>query len=376
MASRHEGCIRDERLALRSLLFTIALFIICHYPLFIAHLTLLSVIVPLFNEQESLSDLLEQLYAAMQEKELHNLFSEPFSFEVIMVDDGSTDRSASLIRDFILSRPELRLISFQKNFGKTAALSAGFMAATGDYICTIDADLQDDPFAIKEMIKKLQEGFDMVSGWKQQRKDPISKTLPSKLFNTVTRLFTGISLHDFNCGLKVYRKEVTRRLELRGDMHRYIPVLAEWMGFKITELPVKHQARQFGTTKYNSSRFFSGLFDFLSVLFITRYLRRPMHFFGMAGLFSFLFGFIISLYVTLDKILLHKPVSNRPILFLGILLLILGVQLFSTGLLGEILTTSSSRENLFAIRETLNLSPGQADTFGITDYIKTFDSDL
>ena len=159
-------------------------------------------------------------------------------------------------------------------------------------------------------------------------------------------------------------------------MHRYIPVLAEWMGFKIAEIPVRHQARKFGTTKYDSSRFFSGLFDFLSVLFITRYLRRPMHFFGMAGLFSFLFGFIISLYVTLDKILLHKPVSNRPILFLGILLLILGVQLFSTGLLGEILTTSSSRENLFAIRETLNLSPGQADTFGITDYIKTFDSDL
>ena len=327
----------------------------------------LSIVVPLFNEQESLPDLLEQLYLAMQDKELYSLFKGPFSFEIIMVDDGSTDSSASVIRNMILSRPELRLISFQRNFGKTAALSAGVMAATGDYVCTIDADLQDDPFAIKEMIEKMQEGYDLVSGWKQQRKDPISKTLPSKLFNLVTRLFTGITIHDFNCGLKVYRKEITRRLELRGDMHRYIPVLAEWMGFKIAELPVRHQARQFGTTKYDSSRFFSGLFDFLSVLFITRYLRRPMHFFGMAGLISFILGFTISLYVTLDKILLHKPVSNRPILFLGILLLILGVQLFSTGLLGEMLSTSSSKGSSFAVRETVNLTPQQAGTFGNPD---------
>ena len=331
------------------------------------NLTSLTIIVPLYNEQESLPDLVKQLYAAMQENELRKLFKEPFSFEIIMVDDGSTDSSASLIGEMILSRPELRLISFQRNFGKTAALSAGFMAATGDYICTIDADLQDDPFAIKEMINKLQEGYDLVSGWKQQRKDPISKTLPSKLFNLVTRLFTGITIHDFNCGLKVYRKEVAKRLELRGDMHRYIPVLAEWMGFKIAELPVRHQARQFGTTKYDSSRFFSGLFDFLSVLFITRYLRRPMHFFGMAGLISFLLGFSISLYVTLDKIMLHKPVSNRPILFLGILLLILGVQLFSTGLLGEMLSTSSSKESSFAVRETQNLTAGQARKFGNPD---------
>jgi len=349
-------------LALPSLLSTFYF-----YLLSIVQLTSLSIVVPLFNEQESLPDLLEQLYLAMQEKELHHLFKGAFGFEIIMVDDGSTDHSASVIRNLIPARPELRLISFQRNFGKTAALSAGFMAATGDYVCTLDADLQDDPFAIKEMMQKIQEGYDLVSGWKQQRKDPISKTLPSKLFNLVTRLFTGITIHDFNCGLKLYRREVTRRLELRGDMHRYIPVLAEWMGFKIAELPVKHQARQFGSTKYDSSRFFSGLFDFLSVLFITRYLRRPMHFFGMAGLISFILGFTISLYVTLDKILLHKPVSNRPILFLGILLLILGVQLFSTGLLGEMLSTSSSRESSFAVRETLNLTDAQAGKFGSSD---------
>ncbi|TLU87868.1 MAG: glycosyltransferase family 2 protein [Chlorobium sp.] len=327
----------------------------------------LSIVVPLFNEQESLHELVEQLYTAMAEKELHALFQEPLTFEIIMVDDGSTDDSCPLIGSMIPSRPELRLISFQRNFGKTAALSAGFMAATGRYVCTIDADMQDDPFAIKEMIKKLQEGYDLVSGWKQHRKDPLSKTIPSRLFNGVTRLFTGITIHDFNCGLKVYRNEVTRRLELHGDMHRYIPVLAQWMGFRIAELPVEHHARKFGITKYGSSRFFSGLFDFLSVLFITRYLRRPMHFFGMAGLTSFLFGFLISLYVTLDKILLHKPVSNRPILFLGILLLILGVQLFSTGLLGEMLSTSSSRGSAFTVRKTLNLTAGQNRNFNTTD---------
>ena len=328
---------------------------------------LLSIVVPLFNERESLPELLEQLSAAMGEKELHALFKESFSFEIIMVDDGSTDDSHALIGSMIPLRPELRLISFQRNFGKTAALSAGFMAATGDYVCTIDADMQDDPFAIKEMIKKLQEGYDLVSGWKQQRKDPLSKTIPSKLFNGVTRLFSGIAIHDFNCGLKVYRQEVTRRLELHGDMHRYIPVLAHWMGFRIAELPVNHHARKFGSTKYGTSRFFSGLLDFLSVLFITRYLRRPMHFFGMAGLASFVFGFLISLYLTLDKILLQRPVSNRPILFFGILLLILGVQLFSTGLLGEMLSTSSSRGSAFTVRETLNLTPGQAKQFNTTD---------
>ncbi len=327
----------------------------------------LSIVVPLFNEQESIPELIEQLYAAMSEKELRNLFPEQFTFEILMVDDGSTDDSYDIISDLISSKPALRLISLQRNFGKTAALSAGFLAAAGDYVCTIDADLQDDPFAIKSMIQKLQEGYDLVSGWKQHRKDPLSKTIPSKLFNGVTRLFTGITMHDFNCGLKVYRKEVTKRLELHGDMHRYIPVLAQWMGFRIAELPVKHHARKFGTTKYGVSRFFAGLLDFLSVLFITRYLRRPMHFFGMVGFLSSLLGFLISMYVTLDKILLHKPVSNRPILFLGILLIILGVQLFSTGLLGEMLSTSSTKGSAFTVREIVNLTDGQARKFMLAE---------
>ncbi|NTU97350.1 MAG: glycosyltransferase family 2 protein [Chlorobiaceae bacterium] len=328
----------------------------------------LSVIVPLFNERESLFELLDRLYAAMREKELQDLLGKSSGFEIIMIDDGSTDGSSEMIGELIQEKPELRLITFQKNFGKTAALSAGFMAATGDYVCTIDADLQDDPFAIRPMLEKLLEGFDLVSGWKKNRRDPFSKIIPSKVFNMATRLFTGITIHDFNCGLKIYRREVTSRLELHGDMHRYIPVLADWMGFRITELPVRHSPRKFGNSKFGSSRFFPGLFDFLSVLFITRYLRRPMHFFGMAGLVSFVSGFLISLYVTLDKLLLHKPVSNRPILFLGILLLILGVQLFSTGLLGELFSSSMTKGTPFAIRETRNLGEKQKRKLGTGDW--------
>lgn len=276
-----------------------------------------------------------------------------------MVDDGSTDGSASSIRRLATKHCNVRLISFQRNFGKTAALSAGFAASSGELVCTLDADLQDDPSAIAALITKLHEGYDLVSGWKQQRRDPLSKTIPSKFFNAVTRLFTGLTIHDANCGLKLYRHDVVKRLELHGDMHRYIPVLAAWMGFAITELPVPHHPRKYGTTKYGFSRFIAGLLDFLSVLFITRYLRRPLHFFGTAGLLSALCGFGISLYVTLDKVLLHKPVSNRPILFLGILLMILGVQLFSTGLLGELLSTTNNRHSGFIIRETFNVTDEQ-----------------
>lgn len=324
-------------------------------------MTLLSLIVPVYNERESLPELLDRLYRAMADNQLHMLFKEPFSFEIIVVDDGSIDGSDSLVREMILTKQELRLISFQRNFGKTAALSAGFRAASGQYVCTIDADLQDDPFAIKDLLKKLDEGYDLVSGWKQQRQDPLGKTLPSMVFNTVTRLFTGIPIHDFNCGLKVYRSEVVRRIELHGEMHRYIPVLAHWNGFAIGELPVVHQSRKYGQSKFGAGRFFAGLFDFLAVVFITRYFRRPMHFFGMMGLISFLSGFIISLYVTVEKIFYTKPVSNRPILFLGILLIILGAQLFSTGLLGEMLSTSSSGGgNDYTIRETVNLQSGHS----------------
>ncbi len=325
-------------------------------------MTSLSLVIPFFNEKESLPELIGQIYAAMDDPELHNLFDAPFSFEIILVDDGSTDGSTDLAHTLCASNSELRLISFQRNFGKTAALTAGFLAAEGKAVCTLDADLQDDPASIQPLASKLFEGYDLVSGWKKKRMDPLGKTIPSKFFNAVTRIFTGIPIHDFNCGIKMYRQEVIKRIELHGDMHRYIPVLAGWNGFRITELPVNHRPRRYGSTKFGTARFLAGLFDFLAVLFITRYFRRPMHFFGMAGLISFLSGFSISLYVTLDKVLNLKPVSNRPILFLGILLIILGAQLFSTGLLGEMLSTSAQGGNRYTVKETNNLSEKQEAT--------------
>ncbi len=315
----------------------------------------LTVIVPLYNEEESLPLLLDQLYEALSDRHLHALFDQPFSFEVLMVDDGSTDGSASVIREQIDCRPEVKLVSFQKNFGKTAALAAGFNYAAGEYVVTLDADLQDDPFAVQQLIEKLQEGYDLVSGWKQKRRDPWSKTFPSRIFNVTTRIFTGIDLHDFNCGLKAYRRNVVKSLELHGEMHRYIPVLLHWKGFRVTEIPVKHNPRRHGKTKYGPSRVFPGLFDFFTVLFITRYLRQPMHFFGMLSLLSFLAGFGISLYVTIGKIFFNEAVVNRPILFLGILLIIIAVQFFSLGLLGEMLTRDTSTTSHFTVRETVNV---------------------
>jgi len=315
----------------------------------------LSLIVPFYNEEESLPMLLDQICQAMEEKELHALFELPFTFELLMIDDGSTDGSSGFIRKQIDRRPEVKLVSLQKNFGKTAALAAGFRYASGEIVVTLDADLQDDPFTVKELVAKLQEGYDLVSGWKRQRNDPLSKTIPSRIFNTTTRLLTGIKLHDFNCGLKAYRRKVVASLDLHGEMHRYIPVLAEWNGFRVTEIPVKHNARRFGRTKFGASRVFPGLFDFFTVLFITRYLRQPMHFFGMLSLISFLAGFGISLYVTIGKIFFNQAVVNRPILFLGILLIIVAVQFFSIGLLGEMLTRDTSSTPDYTVRETVNV---------------------
>jgi len=317
--------------------------------------TSLSVVVPLYNERESLPEFCDSLFAALASSELTRCFDAPFSFEVIMVDDGSTDGSDLLIGELMAGRPELRLVSFRRNYGKTEALSAGFRAASGEVVVTIDADMQDDPQEIAPLVMKIREGYDLVSGWKQERNDPVSKTVPSKLFNLTTRLFSGIALHDFNCGLKAYRRELASSLDLHGEMHRYIPVLAQWKGFRVTEIPVRHHARKYGASKYGVARFFAGLFDFLSVMFITRYLKRPMHFFGMMSLGSFFFGFCISLYVTIEKYMFDKPAGNRPILFLGILLIILGVQFFSTGLVGELLSTRTTRQGGWSIRKTANL---------------------
>lgn len=315
----------------------------------------LTIIVPFFNEEESLPLLLDRIYEATADKKLHSFFDRPFSFELLMIDDGSTDGSAGFVREQITRKPELKLVSLQKNFGKTAALAAGFSYASGEFVVTLDADLQDDPFALTQLMEKLLEGFDLVSGWKRQRNDPLSKTIPSRIFNLTTRLFTGIALHDFNCGLKAYRRKVVQSLDLHGEMHRYIPVLAHWNGFRVSEIPVKHNSRKFGKTKFGTSRIFPGLFDFFTVLFITRYLRQPMHFFGMLSLLSFLAGFGISLYVTIGKVFFNEAVVNRPILFLGILLIIVAVQFFSIGLLGEMLTRDTSGKPDYTVRETVNV---------------------
>jgi len=318
----------------------------------------LTIIVPFYNEEESLPLLFDQIYRALEERELQALLGQSPSFELLMIDDGSSDGSADVVRRQAAVRDEVKLISFQKNFGKTAALAAGFRYATGEYVVTMDADLQDDPFAIRELIMKLQDGYDLVSGWKRERRDPLSKTIPSWLFNTTTRLFTGIALHDFNCGLKAYRRGVVKSLELHGEMHRYIPVLASWNGYRVTEIPVRHHSRKHGLTKFGASRMFPGLFDFFTVLFITRYLRQPMHFFGMLSLLSFVVGFGISCYVTVEKIFFDQAAGNRPILFLGILLIILAVQFFAIGLLGEMLIRDTSRTSGYMVKEMVNVEEG------------------
>ncbi|HEX9652942.1 MAG TPA: glycosyltransferase family 2 protein, partial [bacterium] len=239
------------------------------------------------------------------------------------------------------------------NYGKSAALATGFKKARGAIIVTIDADLQDDPKEIPHVIQKLNEGYDLVSGWKKQRHDPFIKRASSKLFNRVTRWVTGLRIHDINCGLKAYRRVVTDSINVYGQLHRFLPVLAQWEGFKVGEVTVQHHPRQFGKSKFGTSRFFAGFFDLITVLFITRYTKRPLHLFGAAGLISFIFGMAISLYLSFDKIFFGKHLSNRPLLFLGVLLIIIGIQFVSIGLLGEMITANRKRQADYSIKQVL-----------------------
>lgn len=316
----------------------------------------ISIVVPLLNEAESLPELVSQIYTALSKPEIHTLLGKAPSFEVIFINDGSTDGSNDVIKSLMAqNRPEIKLISFQKNYGKSAGLNVGFKLAKGRYVITMDADLQDDPNEIEPLIRKLEEGYDLVSGWKKKRYDPVSKTIPSKLFNFVTGRLSGVHIHDFNCGLKAYRHEVINTLDIYGEMHRYIPVLAKWNGFRVTEKAVEHRARKYGTTKFGVSRFLNGFLDLLTVLFVTKYMKRPMHFFGMLGTISFLVGFIINLFISIEKLFFGIPLSNRPILILGVLLMILGVLFFSTGLLGEMITKTFSKHEPYFVKETVNL---------------------
>jgi glycosyltransferase involved in cell wall biosynthesis len=292
----------------------------------------LSVVVPLFNEVESLPDLYAEIAAALASLDL------PGAAEIIFVDDGSTDGSAKVLRDLFEADPRVRVIQFRRNFGKSAALAAGFDAASGRYVITMDADLQDVPAAIPALLAPIErDEADLVSGWKADRKDPLSKTLPSAFFNAVVRRVSGVELHDFNCGFKAYRREVLDEITLYGELHRYIPVLAHVRGFRVSEMPVPHRARQFGHSKFGPARFFRGFFDLLTVLFLTQYTRRPLHFFGLLGLITFGVGFLIDAYLAFDKLVLGQPIGHRPLLTLGVLLIIVGSQFFVFGLLGEMI---------------------------------------
>ena len=310
----------------------------------------LSIVIPLLNEEESLPELMAWIDRVAQ--------AQAYVYEVIFVDDGSTDQSWAVIENLAQTYPHnVRGIKFRRNYGKSAALNEGFAAAQGKVVLTMDADLQDSPDEIPELYNLiLHQGYDLVSGWKRKRYDPLSKTLPTKLFNAATRYVSGIKLNDFNCGLKAYRLEVVKNIEVYGEMHRYIPLLAKWAGFpKITEKPVQHQARKYGQTKFGLNRFVNGFLDLLSLSFVGKFSKKPMHFFGTLGVSCFLLGFLILLYLSLAKIIwADYGMTDRPIFYLGLLTVILGSQLFLTGFLAEMLARNAPNRNHYLVEKRHN----------------------
>ncbi len=304
---------------------------------------LISIVIPLYNEVESLKELYERIKEVVK--------ANRYSYEIIFVDDGSDDGSLDVLKKLRQNNKNVKIISFRRNYGKSAALAAGFEYAKGDVVITMDADLQDDPYEIPNLLKKLDEGYDLVSGWKKKRYDPITKTIPSRIFNFVVSTLTGIKIHDFNCGLKAYKKTVTQDIKVYGELHRYLPVLAHWAGYKIGEIVVQHHPRKYGKTKFGVSRFLKGFLDLLTVMFTTRYFKRPLHFFGTLGIFIFLFGFGITLYLSLLKIIENISLSNRPLFTVGIMLMIIGIQFISIGLLGEMITRAYQHLETYSIKE-------------------------
>lgn len=305
-----------------------------------------SVVIPLLNEESSLNELAERIQQAL----------DGISHEIIFVDDGSVDGSWKVIGELSALNRNIKGIRLRRNYGKSDALQAGFDAVMGDYVVTLDADLQDDPAEIPAMLQMLRDGSDLVSGWKKKRHDPITKTIPSRFFNTVTRWTTGIHLHDFNCGLKAYRREVIDSIYLYGEMHRYVPLLAKWQGFSnIDEKVVKHHPRKYGKTKFGLSRFLNGFLDLVTLLFVNRYMQRPMHFFGLFGVIFLLVGTAISGYLAWMKIFFGEPLGNRPLLFLGILLIVVGVQFFSIGFLGEMINKGQVEKQKPSVARTIGL---------------------
>lgn len=308
----------------------------------------ISIVIPLLNESESLPELAAWIDKVMQ--------TNKYSYEVIFIDDGSTDNSWQVIVGLQSKNPSVRGIKFRRNYGKSAALNVGFEASVGDVVITMDADLQDSPDEIPELFNMIKnDGYDIVSGWKKKRYDPITKTIPTKLYNAVTRWMSGIQLHDMNCGLKSYSSRVVKNIEVYGEMHRYIPVIAKWSGFnKIGEKVVQHRARQYGVTKFGLSRFIYGPLDLFSIMFVGKYGKRPMHFFGVFGLLFGFVGFLILTYLSISKLIWDvSGIADRPAFFFGILLVIVGVQLFIAGFLAELISRNSTERNNYKIEERL-----------------------
>lgn len=315
----------------------------------------ISIVIPLYNEDESLPELHDWIKRVME--------TNNFSYEVIFVDDGSTDRSWEVIQELSKRNEHVRGIKFRRNYGKSAGLNVGFEATQGDIIITMDADLQDSPDEIPVLFKRMkEEKLDIISGWKKKRYDPLTKTIPTKLFNWATRKMSGINnLHDFNCGLKAYRSAVVKNIEVYGEMHRYIPVIAKWSGFKkIEEQVVEHRARKYGVTKFGLSRFVNGFLDLLSIFFVGKFQKRPMHFFGTIGTLSFLTGFIISVYIISEKLYriyegkqMGRDVTAQPLFYIALTMAIIGVQLFLTGFIAEMVGRNSPERNHYKIEEQI-----------------------
>lgn len=310
-----------------------------------------SIVIPLFNEEESLPELMTWIHRVVTENKL--------SHEVIMIDDGSTDNSWQIIEQLRSTYPQLKGIRFQRNYGKSAALNEGFKAACGEVIITMDADMQDSPDEIPELRKMIiEDGYDLVSGWKKKRYDnTFTKNLPSKLFNAAARNMSKIKLNDFNCGLKAYKKKVVKSIEVYGEMHRYVPVLAKWSGFrKIGEKVVEHRPRKYGVTKFGWDRFVNGFLDLLTIFFVGKFGKRPMHFFGLWGTLFFIFGLLIFSYLTVSKFFFEVTgMTERPLFFFALMIMIMGTQLFLAGFIGELITRNAPERNHYLIEQKLGL---------------------
>jgi glycosyltransferase involved in cell wall biosynthesis len=315
--------------------------------------TSLSLVVPIYNEEESIPYLYERLTTEMERL--------GYPYEIIAIDDGSRDRSFELLRNLAANDHRLRVVRFRRNFGQTAGFSAGFSRARGDVVVTIDADLQNDPADIGTLLSRLNDGYDVVSGWRSNRQDPFwNRRLPSQIANRLISWATGVHLHDYGCSLKVYRRDVLENIQLYGELHRFIPAIASWQGVEVTEMPVNHQARQFGSSKYGISRTVRVLLDLMTVRFLLSYGTRPMQIFGLFGLISIMAGFFIGLYLAFLKVTYNEALADRPLLLLSVLLLILGVQSISIGLLGELIVRTyyeTQKKAIYVVREELNGGP-------------------